>query len=106
MAISESAFFPSLWSNKLLDHLKDNFSLAQKPKRSKGAQLLRDAALGHEEYPPDPKAHYQGRNMTATQVMIQQEYANQAVAAMAQKMDDDILDAMRYSMSNIRIVSS
>lgn len=113
MAVSSTMFTPELWSDKILDDLKDAYFHAQKPKRSKGAQLLRDAALGHEEFPPDPRATPADfrmesmKNMTATGIAIQQQYAQRAAHAMAQNLDDDILDALRYSMqTNVRIVSS
>jgi hypothetical protein len=52
------------------------------PKRSRGAQLLRDAALGHKEYP---------EHTTATEVRIRNEYASHAADALAYNIDQSIL---------------
>lgn len=48
-----STFVPELWSKAMLDVYKKNIFNTLLPKRSKGTQLLRDAALGHQEYPDD-----------------------------------------------------
>lgn len=75
------------------------------PKRSAGAQLLRDAALGHKEYPDVSE-------MTATDVETRmKKYVSTAGAALVHNMDKHILDSMTYAMvktakGKVRIVSS
>lgn len=109
MSTTSSNFSPELWSKVMLDTYKDEIFKARKPRRSKGSQLLRDAALGHPEYPPDPRAtpeENRRANMTATEVSIRNQYAYRAAAVMTKTLDNDILDALAYSAPNIRIVSS
>ena len=54
MATVKSGFIPELWSSKIMGaYMKQLFDKLGLPKRSKGCQLLRDAALGHKEYPDD-----------------------------------------------------
>jgi hypothetical protein len=87
-------FVPELWADKMIQTLKDELIFGIKPKRSKGAQLLRDAALGHPEY-PDPRVT-PAENRTATEIGIRHEYANRAAQALARNIDNDILDSLRY----------
>lgn len=82
--------------NRLADMIDDY----GKPKRSKGTQLLRDAALGHEEFPPPAKDGSMG-NMTATEINIRMEYANRAAAAIAKQMDNHILDSLKYQIKGV-----
>lgn len=44
-----------LWSDELMKQYKSSLEMMLRPKRSAGAQMLRDAALGHPEYPEDEK---------------------------------------------------
>lgn len=97
MATMSDNFIPELWSDEVLNNYKKGIFDAMLPKRSKGAQLLRDAALGHPEYP---------KHITATEVTIRYQYAKDAAKALVQQVDNDMLDALKYSIANVRIVSS
>lgn len=90
-------FIPELWSQELIETMKQQvWDLAVKTRRSKGTQLLRDAALGHPEYPePPPKL-----NMTATEMRLRHEQMEKtytmAAKAMADDIDKHILDSFIY----------
>lgn len=98
-ATTDSTFMPDLWSEEIMTSYREQLvagGLANMPKRSRGAQLLRDAALGYPEY-PDPRAPPSTYNqMTATEARIQNEYAQQAAQAMAHSIDSSILDSFSY----------
>ena len=90
MATTTGNFMPDLWSENIIKTYRNNLSSAplagyDKPKRSRGAQLLRDAALGHPEYPSDPRMspdEFRQQNMTATEVRMRNEmYSHQLDAA-------------------------
>lgn len=55
MAMEHSKFQAELWSQAIIDQYKKTLEMMGRPKRSAGAQMLRDAALGHPEYPEDEK---------------------------------------------------
>ena len=55
MATTKITFIPEIWSSKIMGAYMKQLFDAIRPKRSKGCQLLRDAALGHKEYPDDDK---------------------------------------------------
>jgi hypothetical protein len=96
MATTSAQFIPELWSAEVLDKFKQSIFEGMRPKRSKGAQMLRDAALGHPEYPePKPELHRSyADNMTATEVRMRNEmYTHQ-------------LDAMAYSVNPKLVVPS
>lgn len=47
-------FNPAVWSAHIMDQWKKEMTYKLGlPNRSAGTQLLRDAALGHKEYPDD-----------------------------------------------------
>lgn len=73
-------FNPEVWSAAIIDEFKKHMDEVLRPKRSVAVQQLRDAALGHPEYPePPPK--------TATEIRIQHE------------QHKHVLDAMAYTVS-------
>lgn len=89
MATSNTShtFIPELWSANLIKTYKEAHDLfGKKPKRSPGAQLLRDAALGYPEY-PDIKGD-------ATND-LRQTHAADAAAYIANAIDRSILDQLR-----------
>lgn len=104
MAISKAAFDTAIWSDEILKKFQDSFitqAMRGVPKRTKGAQLLRDAALGHPEFAPAGESDnwpvtWQTNTMTATEMRIRHEQANHAAAAMARSFDNDMLDSLRY----------
>lgn len=69
--------------NRLADMIDDY----GKPKRSKGTQLLRDAALGREEFPDGTE--------------IYDIWASHAGAALAKKIDDGILDSLKSQIKGV-----
>jgi hypothetical protein len=81
MATTTSKFIPELWSQQMLDtyKLRSEFHW---PKRSKGAQLLRDAALGHPEYPEG-------------EFNVHKKYATDAAKYLSAAIDADILNCVR-----------
>ncbi len=84
MATTNSGtFIPELWSGKIIDTFKDALVFPHLPKRSKGAQLLRDAALGHPEY----KEHYYD----------EMDHTADASKYLANAIDADILTSLRGS---------
>ena len=96
----------SAMRNSLEDALWEGWN--PKPKRSKGTQLLRDAALGHKEY-PEPASQGVVPHMTATEVNVRMTYANRASEAILRDLNNYVLDALKYSMvkgNKMRIVSS
>lgn len=69
-------FNPEVWSAAIIDEFKKHMDEVLRPKRSVAVQQLRDAALGHPEYPePTP--------MTATEVRMRNEQYNHQLDAMA-----------------------
>ncbi len=95
-------------SNHLREALAEQMeNYSPHPRRSKGTQLLRDAALGHREFPDAAK---DGKmNMTATEIQIRMTFAERAAVGIARDLDNHILDSLKYSMVNsgkVRIVSS
>ena len=53
-AINQTKSMPELWTDQIIKSYQNSLTGAgfnTLPKRSKGSQLLRDAALGHKEYP-------------------------------------------------------
>lgn len=107
MPTTTGDFIPEVWSQEIIASYKEALRPPQ-PRRSKGAQLLRDAALGHPEYPSNMFTDDNGTDhvMTATEVNIRQQYENQAAKAMLRQIDNDMLDTFKYSLANVRIVSS
>lgn len=88
------SFIPDLWSDELKKQLQERM----RPKRSKAAQMLRDAALGHPEYPPP-------ENLTATEIRMRNEQLWQqpyelAARRMADDIDKHVLDSMVYGRGN------
>ena len=53
-------FIPELWADALLKTYADSMMASIFPLRSRGAQLLRDAAIGHPEYGPNMGDHPAG----------------------------------------------
>ncbi len=100
MAVTTTTFNPEMWSDMIMKSFKDQVIFGGKPQRSKGAQLLRDAALGHPEYPPDPRSPPPSLNKTATQVRIQNEYAEHAAKALAYSVDNSIITSLINVTSN------
>ena len=86
MAQTTAEFIPELWSQALVDKLKIEMQMNGGTHRTKGDQLLRDAALGHPEYP-----EYFTKTMTATEVQLREQYAHQAAEQMAKNLDRSIL---------------
>ena len=108
MATTKGNFIPEIWSSSTLEIYKRELSDAIRPKRSKGCQLLRDAALGHKEY-PEPASQGVMPHMTATEVNVRMTYANRASEAILRDLNNYVLDALKYSMvkgNKMRIVSS
>ena len=94
MATTSAEFIPELWSKELMGQLKKELFAHRRPKRSKGAQLLRDAALGHPEYPdPQEKLYreFKKEHMTATEVRMRNE------------MHTHQLDAYRYLIESTQL---
>ena len=76
MATTNAQFMPDLWSIELLEKYKQSMLdqlVGRRPKRSKAAQMLRDAALGHPEYPEQAIFEQTPREMTATEVRMRNE---------------------------------
>ena len=76
MAIPSKAFLPELWSTDILEKYKQSMLdqlVGRRPKRSKAAQMLRDAALGRPEYPEQAIFEQTPREMTATEVRMRNE---------------------------------
>lgn len=103
MAISNTnrprTFIPELWSADLIKAYKEAHDIfgGKKPKRSRGAQLLRDAALGYPEF-PDNKGIGDSTNApyrTATEIRMQDHMADAAAYQLAYAIDRDILDKLR-----------
>jgi len=98
MAISKATFDTAVWSDELLKKFQDSFitqAMQGVPKRTKGAQLLRDAALGHEEFPKFKATDYE---------KLRHTYTEHAAAALARSIDSDVLDSLRYQFTNIKDV--
>ena len=55
MQVEKSKFQSEIWSKELLKQYKKTIEMMTHPKRSAGAQMLRDAALGHPEYEKWPE---------------------------------------------------
>ena len=95
---TSSRFIPELWSADLIKAYKEAHNLfGKKPKRSRGAQLLRDAALGYPEY-PEIKGIGDSTNApyrTATEIRMQDHMADAAAYQLACAIDRDILDKLR-----------
>lgn len=82
-------FIAELWSDKIIEDYKQVMAEHMRPKRSKAAQMLRDAALGHPEFPK--KKAYKAFNdfpkhKTATEVRIQNEHARHCLDSRAYAM--------------------
>lgn len=95
MATTSAEFIPELWSQHLIDLMKENLVMAGRPKRDKASQMLRDAALGRPEYPEKAaydKCFTEFKHMTATEMRMRNEEASHR------------LDALRYSMFNPTLV--
>lgn len=52
-AIKTASFIPEVWSQQILDTMKQTMWETVMPRRSHGAQLLRDVALGKPEFGPE-----------------------------------------------------
>jgi hypothetical protein len=77
-------FIPELWSQELVEQLKENLIFGGRPKRSKAAQMLRDAALGHPEYPDEDLQRQQMQEQrTATEIRMRNEMYQHQLDAMA-----------------------
>ena len=84
-------FCPELWSEALVDALKANVhETLVRSKRSRGTQLLRDAALGYPEYPD-----ITDRGTISNAPDTQTHYADAAGYALAVAFDRDILNSAR-----------
>ena len=70
-----------------MDQYKATLDGMIRPTRSRGAQLLRDTALGHPEY-PDPRS--------PPKTGFKYDYASHAADALAYSIDNSILNRLRH----------
>lgn len=91
--ITSTAFNPEIWSAEMMEEMKRQMGVPTRPKRTKGAQLLRDAALGHPEYPE--KAEYDRHQaMTATELVMRQQQAEMELKRIQHQIEPSIYKAL------------
>jgi hypothetical protein len=90
-----NSFIPELWGSALIKAYQEALNI-HKPRRSRGTQLLRDAALGYPEYPDTMTGTTTNApHRTATEVRLRNEWADAAALALAHAIDRDTLNQLR-----------
>lgn len=90
-AAQTAGFCPELWSVEAVKMFKAELQeTLVRSKRSRGTQLLRDAALGYPEYPD-----ITDKGTISNASDIQTHYTDAAAYAFAAAVDSDILNSLR-----------
>jgi hypothetical protein len=83
MATTSTEFIPELWSDKLVETMKQTITMNMIPQRSYGARLLRAAARGEDW----TKIKREERHDPYT-------YTEHAADALAYAVDNDVLNSL------------
>lgn len=91
-ATTNTAFNPEVWSTSIMEEYRRHINDQLKPKRSKAAQMLRDAALGHPEYPEKSEFDLRGDRyaMTATELVMRQQQAEMELKRIQHQIESPI----------------